>query len=116
MAGACQGGYIRIIEALKEIQSTTASNISREDSSESVDAMVEALKSSFALHLLPTSLTSDAEEFFTQHLTTAFNKLVEKQIKAKEGDYQVQVQVKIVLGVDMVEYVGADNVFLGACI
>ena len=108
--------HIRIIEALKEIQSTTASNISREDSSESVDAMVEALKSSFALHLLPTSLTSDAEEFFTQHLTTAFNKLVEKQIKAKEDDYQVQVQVKIVLGVDMVEYVGADNVFLGACI
>ena len=83
---------IRIIEALKEIQSTTASNISREESSESVDAMVEALKTSFALHLLPTSLTSGAEEFFTQHLKTAFNKLVDKQIKSKENDYQTQVK------------------------
>lgn len=82
----------RIVEALREIQSTTALNISKEESTESVDAMVEALKSSFALHLLPACLTSDAETFFTRHLSDAFNKLVDKQIKTQENDYATQVQ------------------------
>ena len=83
---------LRIVEALREIQTTTASNIAKEESTASVASLVAALKSSFALHLLPSSISTNAEEFFAANLTTAIQKVVDHQVQAKDDEYATQVQ------------------------
>ena len=82
----------RIVEALKEIRTTTTTNIAEEKATASVGSLVGALKSSFALHLLPSSLTAEAEAFFEGDLTTAFRKLVDKQLVAKEAEYLPEIE------------------------
>ena len=82
----------RIVEALREIRETTTTNIAEEESTASVAALVGAMKSSFALHLLPSSLTNEAEAFFDGDLTTAFRKLVDKKLVAKEAEYLPQIE------------------------